>query len=238
MGKHELDFRPAKTISHPKKDARSAYPYKEEGPAVKKKFRDEEGAVLIAPRGFLTNPMKKGLIHGKKGQRGPFFDEPGTGALKYVESDYNVAKKERTKEIAEHHALIQEMPFSCAARNNKKGKRYYFGTFNNPMDTIGPIADKELPPKKAEAPYVNIHAEDPPFKASGVNTTAKRVHDTFSKFPGYHKGAIFKTGRRPPPPDDAPPAFRLPSKMKGSCITSIATNTRNLKASYPAFFKK
>jgi len=238
MGKHEMDFRPAKTISHGKKTTRAAYAYKEEGPAVKKKYRDEEGHVMIAPKSFVTNPMKKGIIHGKRGQRGPFFDEPGTGALKYVESDYNVAKKIATAELAEHHSKIQEMPFSCAARNNKKGKRYYFGTFNNPLDTIGPIADKELPPKKADPPFVNIHADDPPFRPYGTNTHNKRVHDTFSKFPGYHKGAIITTKRKPPPPDDAPPAFRLTHNGKNAAITSIATNTRNLKASYPAFFKK
>lgn len=93
LGKHEMDFRPAKTVTHAKKDHLSAFLYKEEGPPVKKKFRDEEGAIVIAPRNFLTNPMKKGIIHGKRGQRGPFFDEPGTGALKYMESDYNIEKK-------------------------------------------------------------------------------------------------------------------------------------------------
>lgn len=130
------------------------------------------------------------------------------------------------------------MPFSCAARNNKKGKRYYFGTFNNPVDTIGPIADKVLPPKKVEAKPLNIHAEDPPFKSSGNFTMSKKIHNTFEKFPGYNKGAIFKTTRRPPPPDDAPPPFKLTNNGKGAPITSIATNTRNLKASYPSFFKK
>jgi hypothetical protein len=61
----------------------------------KKTYRDEEGAVLIAPRNFLTNPMKKGMINGKRGPqyRGPFFDEVGYGALKYMESDYNIEKK-------------------------------------------------------------------------------------------------------------------------------------------------
>ena len=95
-----------------------------------------------------------------------------------------------------------------------------------------------MPPKKPEPPFVNIHAEDPPFRPYGTNTNNKRVHDTFEKFPGYNKGAIFKTTRRPPPPDDAPPPFKLTHSGKGAPITSIATNTRNLKSSYPSFFKK
>lgn len=52
--------------------------------------------------------MKKGLIHGKgvnkHGEHGPFFDIDGTGALKYVESDYNVEKKLLTAEHADHIA--------------------------------------------------------------------------------------------------------------------------------------
>ena len=49
--------------------------------------------------------MKKGVIHGKKEKRGtcgPFFDEPGTNALKYVASDYNIEKKLLKEEIADH----------------------------------------------------------------------------------------------------------------------------------------
>ena len=90
-----MDFRPAKTVTHKKgKDGRlAAYEYKEQGPEKKKTYRDEEGAVIIAPRNFLTNPMKKGVINGKRGKRGPFFDEVGYGALKYMESDYNIEKK-------------------------------------------------------------------------------------------------------------------------------------------------
>lgn len=62
-----MDFRPAKNVTHAKKDTLANFKYIEEGPVKKKTYRDEEGAVLIAPRNFLTNPMKKGLINGKRG---------------------------------------------------------------------------------------------------------------------------------------------------------------------------
>lgn len=106
------------------------------------------------------------------------------------------------------------------------------------MDVIGPIGDKQLPEKKQAPPPVNIHEEDPPFRPYGTNTHNKRVHDTFSKFPGGNQGAIVKVTRKPPPPDDAPPPFKMTHNVKHPPITSIATNTRNLKASYPTFFRK
>ena len=106
------------------------------------------------------------------------------------------------------------------------------------MDVIGPIGDKQLPEKKQAPPPVNIHEEDPPFRPYGTNTNNKRVHDTFSKFPGGNQGAIVEVKRKPPPPDDAPPLFKMTHNVKHPPITSIATNMRNLKASYPTFFRK
>lgn len=105
------------------------------------------------------------------------------------------------------------------------------------MDVIGPIADKELPPKKVEPPPPNIHEGEAPFRPYGTNTNNKRVHDTFSKFPGYNKGAINETKRKPKD-EDAPPPFRMTHNRKDVPIQSIACNTRNLKTSYPTFFKK
>lgn len=90
-----------------------------------------------------------------------------------------------------------------------------------------------MPPKKVEPPPLNIHEEDPPFRPYGTNTNNKRVHDTFSKFPGEQKGAVKETKRKPPPPDDAPPPFKMTHNGRGLPVTSVATNHRNLKASYP-----
>lgn len=161
------------------------------GPGPTKNYKDEEGNVKFDPPNFLTNPMKKGVLHGKRGQRGPFFDMPEQHGNKYMESDYNIEKKILREELAEHQSKLQEHPFYPLARQQKDhSRKYYWGTFNNPKDVIGPIGDKELPPKKVEAPQPNIHDEDPPFRPYGTNTNSKRVHDTFDKFPGCHKGNI------------------------------------------------
>lgn len=141
--------------------------------------------MIFEPANFMTNPMKKGVMHGKRGQRGPTFDWPETNGNKYIESDYNIEKKILREELAEHQSKLQEAPFYPLARQQKvTGKRYYFGTFNNPMDVIGPIGDKELPAKPKPPPPMNIHNDDPPFRPYGTNTNSKRVHDTFDKFPG------------------------------------------------------
>ena len=116
IGGHEKDFVPSKTMTHPKKEPLANFVYKEEGPAPKKNYKDEEGMLIFEPSNFLTNPMKKGIIHGKKGQRGPFFDPPGTGGLKYVESDYNIEKKILREELADHQSKLQEHPFYPNAR--------------------------------------------------------------------------------------------------------------------------
>ena len=76
--------------------------YIEEGPPKKKNYKNEEGGVDFAPTNFLTNPMKKGIIHGKRGRRGPTFDWPLENGNKYIESDYNIEKKILREELADH----------------------------------------------------------------------------------------------------------------------------------------
>lgn len=121
----------------------------------------------------------------------------------------------------------------------KNGKKFYHGTFNNPMDTIGPIGATQLPEKKVAPPEKNIHEEDPPFRPFGTNTTKRNqsVQDTFSKFPGCNQGELREVKRKPKPEEDIPP-FKMTYNKKGVPVTSIATNTRNLKSSYPQFFRK
>lgn len=66
MGGHEQDFRPAKTVTHDKKNHMASYKYMEDPPLPKKSRKTEDG-VETEPRNFLTNPMKKGVLHGKRG---------------------------------------------------------------------------------------------------------------------------------------------------------------------------
>ena len=50
----------------------------------------------------MTNPMKKGVMEGKRGKRGPFFDYPNEMGNLYMASDYNIEKKILREEIAAH----------------------------------------------------------------------------------------------------------------------------------------
>lgn len=174
-------------MTHTKKVHASAYEYKPDPPQAKpsRKLPDGGGVATENPN-FLTNPMKKGVIHGKRGKRGPFFDMPLEMGNKYIESDYNIEKKILREELADHQSKLQEQPFYPLSRQMKNGKKFYHGTFNNPMDVIGPIGAKEMPEKKVAPPPKNIHEEDPPFRPMGTNTNkkAQSVQDTFAKFPG------------------------------------------------------
>ena len=107
IGGHEKDFAPAKTVTHHKKGHLASYAYIPDPPVPKKsrKLPDGEGVLTENPN-FLTNPMKKGVLHGKKGQRGPFFDMPETHGNKYIESDYNIEKKILREELADHQSKL------------------------------------------------------------------------------------------------------------------------------------
>lgn len=61
-GGHDIDFKPAKTI-HEKVARPAKYPYMPQGGDVNvKKYRDEEGNVITAPRNFTTTRMKRGKV--------------------------------------------------------------------------------------------------------------------------------------------------------------------------------
>ena len=83
---HDKAFSPAKLIVHQRKEMQAAYEYKEEGVDKKKNYRDEDGGVVVGPRNFVTNPMKKGKAGTTKGT---MIGEK----YPYMEDDYNVKKK-------------------------------------------------------------------------------------------------------------------------------------------------
>lgn len=103
-------------MTHAKRNHASAYEYKPDPPLPKKSYKDPESGVITGPKNFLAIPMKKGVMHGKKGQRGPFFDNPGEIGNKYEPSDYNIEKKILREELAAHKEKLQEMPFYPLSR--------------------------------------------------------------------------------------------------------------------------
>jgi len=119
-------------------------------------------------------------------------------------------------------------------------KKCYYGTFSNYQEVMG--EDRAYPPKKdlPARPTNNCHAEDPPFKPFGTNTTKKTapINGTFEIFPGEQKGSIrtVKTVKKCDWPEEPP--FKYTKNGRSVPITSIATNTRNLKAAYPKYFAR
>lgn len=87
---HETDFKPAKTIQD---KVKAPYEHLKEIDEKKKNYRDEEGAVITAPRNFTTNNLKKGQV-------GPqtYFE----GKFVYMEDDYNRKKALATNERKTH----------------------------------------------------------------------------------------------------------------------------------------
>ena len=120
-------------------------------------------------------------------------------------------------------------------------QKFYFGTFNNPKNVIG--EDREYPLKKvSKGPPENpAHEGDPPFRPYGTSTNKKEMTamGTFEFFPGSQKGEIKVTKRVKVDPDaEEKPRFKMTKNGRSAPVTSIATNSRNLKASYPQFFRK
>ena len=100
-------------------------------PPPKKRYKNEDGEVITAPRNFLTTKPKLGRVG-----RGTSFG----GVIPYTEDDYNVKKKIIRKEMMFHQEKVGERPpFS------QQCKRLAFGTFNKPKDVIG----SDLPPMPA-----------------------------------------------------------------------------------------
>ncbi len=87
---------------------------------VKKKFTDEEGNVLIAPKNILTNPPKRGKV-GKR----TLFAPPA----EFMPDDYDYPKTLAKKEFEEGKKLMQEKPFSQRAKT--------IGVFNKDKQVYG-----------------------------------------------------------------------------------------------------
>ena len=91
---HDRNFKPAKSIPRPVK---ADFPHMTDYKEVKINKRDAEGAVIIEPRNFLTNPPKEGLV-GKGTLLG--------GKIPYIEDPYDRKRELERKELEEHHAKL------------------------------------------------------------------------------------------------------------------------------------
>lgn len=118
IGKQDVNFKPCKTV----RDLYHRAPFEHESDRVdiKKNYRDEDGAVITAPRNITTNPPKKGLV----GRQTSFGGIPA-----HLPDDYENAKAIATKEFKHAKAKEQEKPWSSKVKLR--------GDFNGPKAVYG-----------------------------------------------------------------------------------------------------
>jgi hypothetical protein len=150
-----------------------AFNHIDEAPAKKKDYRDhaDNGAVMVGPRNFLTNPMKR----GKVGRATSFG-----GNIPYTEDDYDVKKKIAMRERKEHVDTIQAL--HDAKHFSQKAKA--IGHFNSHKAVY--MEDPMIPArvvKTVEVPADFVPTHDKPFKPS--NPAKRGNHSTIEKFPLY-----------------------------------------------------
>lgn len=135
---HDKDFKPAKdTMRKVKADFVHMTDYVEK----KKNRKGEDGAVIIEPRNFLTNPPKVGEV-GKQTSFG--------GNLPHMPDPFDTKRQILTKERLEHESKMQEKAFSQVAKKKD--------TFNPIKEVFGtdvplPKEEEKIPSKEHIQPH-------------------------------------------------------------------------------------
>uniref|UniRef100_A0A7S3FT23 Cilia-and flagella-associated protein 96 n=1 Tax=Strombidium rassoulzadegani TaxID=1082188 RepID=A0A7S3FT23_9SPIT len=215
---HDKNFKPAKD---PHNKVKATYEYLPLGAPVKKSHKDEDGAVVIGPKNILTNPIKIGKV-GKGTIIGDNID--------YMPEDYDAKKKIAIAERKYHEQKVQEKPFLQRARHTE--------VFNKPQAVY--MEDPPIPPRAPKPKVVapNIH-DDKPFKPShppkrGINATIEKFPEYIPNPPKEKKRVKLEDGQE----EDDRKGFKVTYKGLSRPQPSVATNIRNLKASYPMAFRK
>lgn len=97
---HDKDFKPAKSIN---RKVKADFVHMTDYIEKKRCRKGEDGAVIIEPRNFLTNPPKEGEV-GK----GTSFG----GNLPHMPDPFDHKREILTKERLDHEAKVQEKAFS------------------------------------------------------------------------------------------------------------------------------
>jgi len=207
---------------------KAAYEYIPMDLHKKKNYRDEEGAVKIGPRNFTTIPLKRGRV----GRLTSF-----SGQIPYKEDFYDQKKLVLKGEREFHTSKVQEKPFSQVCKHLR------WGTFSNHLDVYGEegLNLKKKEAKKDEAklgpdgePVAPTH--DRSFRPGGPK---KSLFPTIERFPDYLPNPPKEIKRKiPVEGEEEKPNFKMTHNAKTIPSTSVATNFRNLKSSYPNSFKR
>jgi len=136
-------------------------------------------------------------------------------------------------ELEEHKKLVEVIgdgkPFSQYAKKKR------FGTFNDPIHVYG--EDVPLPAREKKVPgeLPDLH-DGRPFKPS---SNMKKGQVTIGKFPEFIPDPpVRKVRVKTDDDDEGPPGFKTTKKHMSRPTPSVATNFRNLKASFPSAFRR
>lgn len=191
---------------------------------VKRNFKDADGQVMIAPKNITNKPPKKGRVG-----EGCTFG----GVAEHMPCDYNNARKVALAEYKIHkHKCLDggdRRPFSSRARS--------YAHFNTVKEVIG----EDIPiPQRPPVPERKYGLQqEAPFKPN-VQPPRSGYNCSLATFPEYKPNPPAEKVRKHKVEGEAdvPPAFRSTYKYKSRPQSSVATNLRNLKASYSSIFRR
>lgn len=216
---HDKDFKPAKSIM---RKVKADFVHLSDHVEKNRCRKGVDGAVVIEPRNFLTNPPKEGEV-GK----GTSFG----GNLPHMADPFDHKLEMLTKERLDHQAKVQEKPFSQVAKHKDQFNpvKEVFGT-NVAIPKFEEVLKGQDPP-----PYAPLH--DKAFKPS--NPPKNGYNKTIDKFPAYKEDPLkFIERKKPVEGEEERPKFRPSHNKKTMPMVPVATNYRNLKTEFPSIFRR
>lgn len=216
---HDKDFKPAKSLN---RKVKADFPHLSDYIEKKKCRKGEDGAVIIEPRNFLTNPPKEGEV-GK----GTSFG----GNLPHMPDPFDTKREILRKERLDHESKVQEKPWSqmVKRRDTFAPVKEVFGT-DVPLPKVEEVLKGQDPP-----PHSPLH--DKPFKPS--NPPKRGYNKTIDKFPPYKEDPLkFVERKKPVEGEEERPKFKPTHSKKTMPMVPVATNIRNLKTEFPSIFRR
>lgn len=222
----DAPFKPAKTVG---KVVKASYEYEPMDKNEKKVYRDKDGAVITAPKNFITTGPKQG---NPATTPGTLFEKE---YYPHMKDEYDLKRELAKKEHIESKKKMQEKPFSQRIKPMD-----CFANIQEAYGEEGLVFPKKKPPQKIK-PQVE---HDKPFKPS--NPPKKGVYDkTLGKFPDYlddikakEDPNFGKPVQKKVKKDDERAAWKPNTFKRTVPSPSVATNFKNIRSSLPAIMRR
>jgi len=190
---------------------------------VKEKYSD-----YIPPRNILGGASKRGGPGVLTGGVLFGFGEPGAFP-EHIPDDYDAARKQRKKELEEHHGKVQEQSF----KGLDYGNRYFqtneeaFGGYEQPTH----VPRDPMPDKAVKYPHESPFRPPNPMKRDAVGCLMGGIPEYI---PCPEDPVV-----RKPKVEDAPPAFKTGApKYVAKPTPSVTTLARNMRNERPSSFMR